>query len=65
MSYPVENVVHDQPSLCHKEDEIQNSNFNYVPIKCPRKDPEEDDRNPSAQRIKQEPEDEAQSKTQD
>ena len=42
-----------------------NSNFEYVPIKCPSEDPEEDDRKPAAKRIEKEPEDEAQSVTQD
>ena len=27
----VENVVHAQPSVSHKEDEIQNSNFEHIP----------------------------------
>ena len=61
----VENVVHAQPSVSHEEDEIQNSNFEYVPSQCPRDDPEEDDRQPAATRIKKEPEDDAQSVTQD
>ena len=33
--------------------------------KCPREDPEEDDRKPAAKRMKKEPEDEAQSWAQD
>ena len=61
----VENVVHAQPSVSHKEDEIQNSNFEYVPSKRPSEDPEEDDRKPAAKRIKKKPEDEAQRMTQD
>ena len=61
----VENVAHAQPSVNHKEDEIQNSNFEYVPSKRPSEDPEEDDRKPEAKRIKKEPEDEIQSVTQD
>ena len=65
ISHPVENVTHAQPSVSHEEDEIQNSNFEYVPIKRPSEDPEEDDRKPEAKRIKKEPEDEAQSVTQD
>ena len=65
MSCPVENVACAQPSVSHKEDEIQDSNFDYVPIKHPNKDPEEDDRKPGAKRIKKEPEDEAHSVTQD
>ena len=36
-----------------------------MPIKRPSEDPEEDDRKPTAKRIKKEPEDEAQSVTQD
>ena len=61
----VKNVVHDQPSVSHEEDEIQNSNFEHVPSKRPDDDPEEDDRKPAAKRIKKEPEDDAQSVTQD
>ena len=61
----VENVVHAQPSVSHEEDEIQNSNFEHVPNKRPRDDPEEDDRKPAAKRIKEEPEDDGQSVTQD
>ena len=60
---PVENVAHAQPSVSHEEDEIQNSNFGYVPRKRPREDREVDDRKPAAKRIKKEPEDEAQSVT--
>ena len=63
--HPVENVVHAQPSVSHDEEEIQNSNFEHVPSKRPCEDPEEDDRKPAAKRIKKEPEDEAQSVTQD
>ena len=65
VSCPVENVACAQPSVSHKEDEIQNANFEYVPSKRPSEDPEEDDRKPAAKRIKKEPEDEAQSVTQD
>ena len=54
-----------QPNLSHEEDEIQNSNFEHVPSKRPSDDPEEDDRKPAAKRIKKEPEDDAQSVTQD
>ena len=61
----VENVAHAQPSVSHEEDEIQNSNFEHVPIKRPGEDHEEDDRKPAAKRIKKEPEDDAQSVTQD
>ena len=60
-----ENVAHAQPDVSHEEDEIQNSNFEHVPIKRPSDDPEEDDRKPAAKRIKKEPEDDAQSVTQD
>ena len=63
--HTVENVVHTQPSVSHKEDENQNSNFEHVPSKRPSEDPEEDDRKPAAKRIKKEPEDDAQSVTQD
>ena len=65
VSHPIENVACAQPSASHEEDEIQNSNFEYVPSKRPREDPEEDDRKPAAKIIKKEPEDEAQSVTQD
>ena len=65
VSHPVENVACAQPSVSHEEDEIQNSNFEYVPCKRPSEDPAEDDRKPAAKRIKKEPEDEAQSGTQD
>ena len=61
----VENVVCAQPSVSHEENKIQNSNFEHVPSKRPRDDPEEDDRKPAAKRIKKEPEDDAQSVTQD
>ena len=60
-----ENVARAQPNVSHEEDEIQNSNFEHVPSKCPNDDPEEDDRKPAAKRIKKEPEDDAQSVTQD
>ena len=60
-----ENVARAQPNVSHKEDEIQNSNFEHVPSKPPSDDPEEDDRKPAAKRIKEEPEDDAQSVTQD
>ena len=61
VSCPVENAACAQPSVSHEEDEIQNSNFEYGSSKRPNEDPEEDDRNPAAKRIKKEPEDEAQS----
>ena len=60
-----ENVARAQPNLSHEEDEIQNSNFEHVPSKRPSDDPEEDDRKPAAKRIQKEPEDDAQSVTQD
>ena len=62
---PVENVAHAQPSVSYEEDNIQNSNFEHVPSKRPSEDPEEDDRKPAAKSTKMEPEDEAQSLTQD
>ena len=61
ISHPGENVAHAQPSASPKEEEIQNSNFEYESSKCPSEDPEEDDRKPATKRIKKEPEDEAQS----
>ena len=60
-----ENVACAQTSVSHEEDKIQNSNFEHVPSKRPSGDPEEDDRKPAAKRIKKEPEDDAQSVTQD
>ena len=59
------NVVRAQPNLSHEEDKIQNSNIEHVPNKRPSDDPEEDDRKPAAKQIKKEPEDDAQSVTQD
>ena len=61
----VENVARAQPSVSHEEDKIQNSNFEQVTSKRPGDDPKEDDRKPAAKRIKKEPEDDAQSATQD
>ena len=61
----VENVVCAQPGVSHEEDEIQNSNFEHVPRMRSSDDPEEDHRKPAAKRIKKEPEDDAQSVTQD
>ena len=61
----VENAACAQPSVSQEEDEIPNSNFEHVPSKRPCEDPDEDDRNPAAQRIKKEPEDDSQSATQD
>ena len=61
VSCPVENVAHAQPSVSHEENEIQNSNFDYVSIMRSSEALEEDDRKPAAKRIKKEPEDEAQS----
>ena len=60
-----ENVVHAQPNVSHEEDENQNSNFEHVPNKRPNDAPDEDDGKPAAKRIKKEPEDDAQSVTQD
>ena len=60
-----EDVARAQPNVSHEEDEIQNSNFEHVPSKPPNEDPEENDRKPAAKRIKWEPEDDAQSVTQD
>ena len=60
ISHQGENVACAQPSVSHEEEEIQNSNFEYETSKRPSEDPEEDDRNPAAKRIKKEPEDEAQ-----
>ena len=60
-----QNVARAQPNLSYEEDEIQNSNFEHVPRKRPSDEPEEDDRKPAAKRIKKEPEDDAQSVTQD
>ena len=48
----VKNVSCAQPSVSHKEDEIQNSNFEHVPRKRPSDDPEEDDRKPAAKELK-------------
>ena len=61
----VENVACAQPSVSHEEDKTRNSNFEHVPSKCPSDEPEEDDRKTAAKRIKKEPEDDAQSVTQD
>ena len=61
----VKNVACAQPSVSHEDAEIQNSNFERVPSKHPSDYPEEDDRKPAAKRIKKEPEDDAQSVTQD
>ena len=61
ISHPGENVACAQPSISHKEEEIQNSNLEYESSKRPSEDPEENDRKPAAKRIKKEPEDEAQS----
>ena len=63
--HTVENVACAQPSVSLEEDEIRNSNFEHVSCKRPREEPEEDDRKPAAKRIKKDPEDDAQSVTQD
>ena len=60
ISNPGENVACAQPSVAQEEDEICNSNLEHESSKCPSEDLEEDDRNPAANRIKQEPEDEHQ-----
>ena len=63
--HTVENVACAQPSVSHEEDEIRNSNFEHVTSKRPSEESGEDDRKPAAKRIKKEPEDDAQSVTQD
>ena len=63
--HTVESVPCAQPSVSHEEDKIKNSNFEHVTSKRPSDDPEEDDRKPAAKNIKKEPEDDAQSVTQD
>ena len=63
--HTVENVVPAQPGVSHEEDKIQNSNFEHVPSMRPSKDPEEEDRKTATKRIKKEPEDDAQTVTQD
>ena len=65
ISHPGDNVAHAQPSVSHEEEDIQNSNFEYVSSKYQSEDPEEDDRKPVAKRIRKEPEDDAQSWTQE
>ena len=65
VQHTVENVAHAQPSVSNGEDEIRNSNLEHVPSKRLIEDPQEDDRKPAAKRIKKEPEDDAQSVTQD
>ena len=47
-----ENVACAQPSVSQEEEEIQNSDLEHELHKCPRDDPEEDDRKPAAKRIK-------------
>ena len=51
-----ENVFCAQPSVSHKEEEIQISNFTHESSKHPSED-HEDDRKPAAKRIEKEPED--------
>ena len=63
--HTVENVARAQPIVSHEEYEIQNLNLEHEPNKRASDDPEEDDRKPAAKRIKKEPEDDAQSVTQD
>ena len=43
----VENVARAQPSVCHEEDEVQNSNFQHVTSMSSSEDPKEDDRKPA------------------
>ena len=52
ISHPGENVAHAQPIISHEEDEIQNSNFEYVLSKRPSEDHEEDDRNQLQKELK-------------
>ena len=61
----VQNVAHAQPNVSHGEDEIHTTNIEHVTSKLPSDAPEEDDGIPAAKRIKKEPEDDAQSVTQD
>ena len=65
ISHPGENVACAQPSVSQEEEEIQNSNFEHESSMCPSEAPEEDDRKPAAKRIKKEPENEAQSWSQE
>ena len=65
ISHSGENVARAQPSVSHEEDDIQNSDFEYVSSKRPSEDSEEDYRKPAANRIREEPGDEAQSWAQD
>ena len=60
-----ESVAHAQPSVSQEEEEIQNSKFEHESSKHPFEDPDENDRKPAAKRIKKEPEDEAQSWSQE
>ena len=48
----VENVESAQPSVSHEEEEIQNSNFERVPIKRLSEDPDKEDRKPAAKKLK-------------
>ena len=52
VQHTVKNVVSDQPSVSHEEDEIRNSNFEYLPSKRPREAPEKDDWKLAAKRLK-------------
>ena len=56
-----EDVACAQPSITQEEDEIQNSNFERKSSKRPSDGNDEDDRKLLVKRIKQEPEDKAQS----
>ena len=60
-----ENVACAQPRVRNEEDKIQNLNFQHVQSKRPGDDPEGDDGKPAAKRFRKEPEDDAQSVTQD
>ena len=47
-----ENIACAQPSVSHKEEEIQNSNLEHELSKHPSEDHEEEGRKPAAKRIK-------------
>ena len=52
ISHPGENVACAQPSVSHKEEETQNSNFEYESSKHPREDPEQDIENQKPKELK-------------
>ena len=60
-----ENVTHAQPSVSHEKKEIQNSYFEHESSKRPSEALHEDDRKQEAKSIKNEPEDEDQSCSQE